>query len=87
MTAFFVVDVIGWVIVSGCVCKLFMNYLLNICFNLRWQAKRRAGSIKRGGEKILAPAAKKEKILGANFNNAPAGGIIIPRGFFDLAFC
>lgn len=37
---------------------------------------------------ILAPAArKKKKIWGANFNNAPAGGIIIPRGFFDLVFC
>lgn len=21
------------------ICKLFMNYLLNICFNLRWQTK------------------------------------------------
>lgn len=54
MTAFFVVGVIGWVIVSGWVCKLFMNYLLNICFNLRWQAKRRAGSMKRGRRKNIS---------------------------------
>ena len=93
---------------GGLICKLFMNYLLNIfnillniCFNLRWQVKFRRGSNKKAGrqvkkwassmkklrrKKILAPAAKKEKIWGANFNNAPAGSIIIPRGFFSLAF-
>lgn len=47
MTAFFVVGVIGLVIVSGWVCKLFMNYLLNICFNLRWQVKFQRGSNKK----------------------------------------
>lgn len=93
---------------GGLICKLFMNYslnifniLLNIFFNLRWQVKFRRGSNKKnrsaskkvGGfyekarrKKILAPAAKKEKIWGANFNNAPAGSKIIPRGFFNLAF-
>ena len=77
------------------------NILLNIFFNLRWQVKFRRGSNKKTGrqakkmsgfcekarrKKILAPAAKKEKIWGANFNNAPAGSKIIPRGFFNLAF-
>ena len=77
-----------------------MNYLLNIYFNLRWQAKFRRGSNKKSGrqakkmggfyekmgKKILAPAAKKKKIWGANFNNAPAGNIVTPREFFNLAF-
>ena len=55
--------------------------------------KNRSASKKIGGfykkmrrKKILAPAAKKEKMWGANFNNAPAGSKIIPRGFFYLAF-
>ena len=55
--------------------------------------KNRSASKKMGGfyekmrgKKILAPAAKKEKIWGANFNSAPAGSKIIPRGFFNLAF-
>lgn len=75
-----------------------MNYLLNIYFNLRWQAKfrrgsnktagwqakKQAGSMKKMGKKILAPAAKKKKMWGANFNSAPAGNIVIPRGFFNL---
>lgn len=76
------------------------NILLNICFNLRWQVKFRRGSNKkigrqakkwarsmkkRGEKNIGARRAKKEKIGGANFNNAPAGSIIIPRGFFNLA--
>ena len=42
---------------------------------------------KSGREKTMAPAAIKKKNMSANFNNAPAGGIIIPRGFFDLVFC
>ena len=46
------------------------------------QAKKWAGSIKNAAKKILAPAAKKEKNMGADFNNAPAGDTIIPRGFF-----
>ena len=76
------------------------NILLNIFFNLRWQvkfrrgsnkktgrqAKKWAGSMKRRGEKNWRPRLKKEKIWGANFNNAPAGSKIIPRGFFNLAF-
>lgn len=61
MTAFFVVDVIGWAIVSGWVCKLFMNYLLNICFNLRWQAKFQRGSNKKAGRQAKKWAGSMKK--------------------------
>ena len=51
-------------------------------------SKKLARFYKKGARgQIMAPAAKKGKIWGADFNNAPAGDTIIPRGFFDLAFC
>ena len=73
-----------------------MNYLLNIYFNLRWQAKfrrrsnktagwqvkKQAGSMKKWARKYWRLRRKRKKIWGANFNNAPAGSKIIPRGFF-----
>lgn len=60
MTAFFVAGVIGWFV-------KYFNTLLNICFNLRWQvkfqrcsnknagwqAKKRAGSMKKGRRKNI----------------------------------
>lgn len=61
----------------------------NLFWDIFFVGKQNFGAVLGiwGKKNIARAAPKKEKIWGTDFNNAPAGNIIIPREFFNSVSC